>query len=363
MSDGFDLSRLTGLTGKEAARRLGREGFNEIPSGRAAGFLDSVLSVVREPMFVLLVSCGVTYLVLGELREALLLLGFVAVVMGITIYQERKTERALEALRDLSSPRALVVRDHELKRIAGKEVVRGDLLVLAEGDRVPVDGILLACLNMAVDESLLTGESNPVPKQACRTQLYEPTSYVGQAFQPAVAVPSATHMCRPGGDDNFCVFSGTLVVEGRGVARVEATGIKTEIGKIGKALQTIQTEETALQKETDRLVRKIAAIRLGVVRDSRHSLRCIQGKLVGRDLGRHNPCHGLGSGRVPRSLDHIPGSGCVADVTHAGVDPSSPGDRNPRCGNCPVRRQDRHSDAKRDGRACPLRQREVPRSQ
>ena len=93
-----------------------------------------------------------------------MLLGFVFVVMGITIYQERRTERALEALRDLSSPRALVIRDGRRVRIAGREVVRGDMVVLAEGDRVPADGVLLQAINLSVDESLLTGESVPVRK-------------------------------------------------------------------------------------------------------------------------------------------------------------------------------------------------------
>ena len=93
-----------------------------------------------------------------------LLLGFVGVVMGITIFQERRTEHALEALRDISSPRALVVRGGHQLRIAGRDVVRGDIIVLAEGDRVPADGRILSCSNLSVDESLLTGESLPVRK-------------------------------------------------------------------------------------------------------------------------------------------------------------------------------------------------------
>lgn len=101
------------------------------------------LEVVREPMLLLLVGGGTIYLAIGDLYEALILLVSVFVVMGITIYQERKTERALEALRDLSSPRALVVRAGEEKRIAGHEVVPGDLVLLHEGDRVPADGVLV----------------------------------------------------------------------------------------------------------------------------------------------------------------------------------------------------------------------------
>src|SRR5439155_26045082 len=115
-----------GLSEDEAASRLRAEGYNELPSTRRRSLLAIAWEIAREPMFLLLVACGSIYLVLGDVREALMLLGFVFVVMGITLYQERKTERALEALRDLSSPRALVVRDGHRRRIPGREVVRGD---------------------------------------------------------------------------------------------------------------------------------------------------------------------------------------------------------------------------------------------
>jgi Ca2+-transporting ATPase len=194
-------------------------------------------------MFLLLVAGGLIYLLLGDLQEALMLLAFVFVVMGITFYQERKTERALEALRDLSSPRALVIRDGEHKRIAGKDVVPGDLILLSEGDRVPADAELLSCTNLSADESLLTGESVSVRK-ACSD--------------------GKTVMARPGGDDLPFVYSGSLVVQGNGVAVVKATGAHTEIGKIGKALQKVEPEKTALQNETNRLVRNLAILGLGL---------------------------------------------------------------------------------------------------
>src|SRR5512140_2885481 len=123
-----DLQNLQGLSDHEAAARLEAEGFNELPSAKPRSFFAIAWEVVREPMFLLLVACGMIYLAVGDLEEALMLLGFVLVVMGITLYQERKTERALEALRDLSSPRASVIRDGRQRRVAGREVVRGDLL-------------------------------------------------------------------------------------------------------------------------------------------------------------------------------------------------------------------------------------------
>ena len=185
----------------------------------------------------LLLACGSTYLFLGDIKEAIILLMFVVVVIAITLYQERKTERALEALRDLSSPRALVVRGGQRKRIAGREVVPGDILVLSEGDRVPADSVLLSAVNLSTDESLLTGESVPVRKQAASDH---------------------TEMAPPGGDDLPFVFSGTLVVRGTGLALARATGFQTQLGKIGKSLRELEQEPTLLQRDTRRMVRVLA---------------------------------------------------------------------------------------------------------
>ena len=244
MATTFDIKNPSGLSEAEAARRLREEGYNELPSARRhRSLLAIAFGVIREPMFLLLVSCGAIYLALGDRTEGLLLLSFVIVIIGITLYQERRTERTLEALRDLSSPRALVIRDGKQKRIVGREVVPGDILVLAEGDRVPADALVMSCTNLTIDESLLTGESVPVRKVACATE---------------------AKMDRPGGDDLPFVFSGTLVVSGQGVALAQGTGANTEIGQIGRSLQTVESEDTLLQKETRRLVRNIAIIGLCV---------------------------------------------------------------------------------------------------
>jgi Ca2+-transporting ATPase len=237
MPQSFEGKEFVGLNRAEAQERLREVGPNELPSAKPRGLIAIVWEVVREPMFLLLVVCGAVYLTLGDVQEALMLLGFVLVVMGITLYQERKTERALEALRDLSSPRARVIRDGQETRIAGREVVPGDVLLVSEGDRVPADAVVLSCFNLSADESLLTGESVPVRKATARGE---------------------TALGRPGGDDLPFIYSGTLVVQGQGIARVLATGIRTELGKIGKALQTVETEETLLQRETARLVRSLA---------------------------------------------------------------------------------------------------------
>jgi Ca2+-transporting ATPase len=234
-----EVMAFKGLSEKEAAEQIRKAGYNELPATKKRGVFAIAFEVVREPMFILLIASGTLYLFLGALEEALMLLGFVFVIMGITFYQERKTERALEALRDLSSPRALVIREGKERRIPGREVVVGDILVVSEGDRVPADAVILSSSHLAVDESLLTGESAPVRK---------------------LQGDGVKKMTTPGGDDLPFIYSGTLVVEGQGIAQVLATGIDTEMGKIGKALQTLETEDTLLQKETRKLVRNFAVL-------------------------------------------------------------------------------------------------------
>ena len=237
----FSIDTSNGLSEEAASQRLQKFGYNELPSSKDRSVLMTAWDVVREPMFLLLLACGTIYLVLGDVQEALMLLGFVFVVLGITLYQERKTERALEALRDLSSPRALVIRSGERKRIAGREVVPDDLVVLAEGDRVPADSVVLSCNSLSTDESLLTGESVPVRK---------------------IVWDGIREMSRPAGEDLPFVFSGTLIVQGQGIAQARSTGLHTEMGSIGKALQTVQVEGTRLQKEVGQLVRRVAIIGL-----------------------------------------------------------------------------------------------------
>jgi P-type Ca2+ transporter type 2C len=239
----LNVKNIQGLSGTEAAKRLKEEGYNELPSALKRSVFRIAFDILREPMFLLLIACGILYLVLGDIEEALILLAFVFVIIGITFYQERKTERTLEALRDLTSPRALVIRDGEPRRIVGREVVRGDILVLNEGDRVPADAVILSTTDLSVDESLLTGESVPVRK--------------------ASGDPSSS-MARPGGEDSPFVFSGTLVIRGQGIAEVKSIGLNTEMGKIGRSLQKVQPEDTPLQKETRRLVRQVALIGLGI---------------------------------------------------------------------------------------------------
>ncbi|MCL7464062.1 cation-translocating P-type ATPase [Phaeovulum sp. NW3] len=225
----------TGLGLAEAAARLAAEGPNELPRARRRSGLRILAEVLREPMLLLLVLAAIVYLIFGDLHEALILLVVATLSVTITAVQESRTERVLEALRDLSSPRALVLRGGERLRIPGREVVRGDLLILAEGDRIPADAQLLQAEGLSADESLLTGESVPVRKRAA----------------PPDEPPCAT----PGGEDLAMVFSGAMVVRGAGIARVTATGAASAIGRIGHSLATLDSEPPRLRAQTARLVR------------------------------------------------------------------------------------------------------------
>jgi Ca2+-transporting ATPase len=231
------IESVSGLSVKDAQERLERDGFNELPESGKRSVFWIIFEVIHEPMFILLVASGLIYFILGDISEGIILMSFVVVIIGITVYQEQKTERALEALRNLSSPRALVIRSGGQVRIPGREVLVGDILILAEGDRVPADGVLVACSNVSADESLLTGESVPVRKTT---------------WTSGVAAE------RPGGDGLPFVYSGTLIVSGQGLVEVRSTGARTEMGKIGLALQTVDRGETRLKREIATIVRLIA---------------------------------------------------------------------------------------------------------
>ena len=157
-----------GLATAEAARRLTADGYNELPSELKRSLWRQAWEVIQQPMLLLLLGAGTVNFLLAEPLDGVILMSFVVVVIGISIFQERKTENALAALHDLTSPRALVIRDGRQIRIAGREVVRDDIILLSEGDRVPADAEVIEATNLLVDEAMLTGESVPVRKAAGR---------------------------------------------------------------------------------------------------------------------------------------------------------------------------------------------------
>jgi len=229
-----------GLTAEQARQRLVQDGPNELPVSKPRSVVRVLADVVSEPMFLLLVACGAIYMLLGDRHDAAMLLGFVFVVMGISFVQQQRTERSLDALRDLSSPRALALRDGQLIRVAGRELVCGDVVVLAEGDRVPADLELLAASNLMVDESLLTGESVPVDKLA------------------VVQVSGEGKAGAPG--DPTRVYSGSLATQGTGRGLVTATGARSALGRIGQSLAAMDSEATPVQRETQRVVKQVALV-------------------------------------------------------------------------------------------------------
>lgn len=227
-----------GLTESEARHRLTAEGPNELPAAGTRSAWHIALGIFREPMFALLLAGGAIYLAIGDLLGGVVLLIFASFSVSISIVQEVRSERVLDALRAMTSPRALVIRDGTRRRIPGREVVRSDLVVVGEGDRVPADAMLLDASELLIDESLLTGESVAVAKRPRASQHEK--------------------VAAPGGDNLPTIYSGSLVVRGSGIAEVYATGPRAEIGRIGQSLASIDPATPRLAHETKRLVRVLA---------------------------------------------------------------------------------------------------------
>lgn len=227
-----------GLSTAEARERLARFGPNAADAEHPRTLMGRLLDMAREPMFMLLVAAALLYMVLGDIVEGLTLALFVLAVLGMTFWQEGRADAALQALRGLTQPQARVLRDGQVQRIAAREVVPGDLLLLAEGDRIAADGWLLQAQHLQVDESLLTGESVPVGKRAAPEW-------------PPEAIA-------PGGDDTPAVFAACHVVRGQGLAQVMATGARSQVGQIGAALAQAHEPPSPLQRQTAALVHKLA---------------------------------------------------------------------------------------------------------
>ncbi|WP_218014003.1 HAD-IC family P-type ATPase [Rubellimicrobium roseum] len=233
-----------GLTSAEALRRLHAHGPNALPEPSREGVPGLLLATLREPMFLLLVVAALLYLLLGDLGEGLFLALGAAVSVGLVVFQQARSERALAALRQMAEPTARVLRDGAERRVRSHDLVPGDVVLVGEGERLPADSTLLAGDALTVDESALTGESVPVAKR-----LLGP--------EEAEADPE------PGGDATPWLYSGTLVTRGQGVARVLRTGTGTRLGRIGLSLATIAPEPTRLQRTTARLIGWLGLLAFG----------------------------------------------------------------------------------------------------
>ena len=323
------MKPFAGLSEADAQARLHAEGYNELPQPDRRTPFRIAIEVLREPMLALLLVGGIVYLALGDLKEAIILVAFATMSIVITVVQETRTERVLEALRDLTSPRALVIRDGERKRIAGRDVVRGDLIVLSEGDRVPADAVLLQCQDLQADESTLTGKSVPVRKVAWDDR------------------PESGPQ-RPGGDDLPQVFSGSLVVRGSGLAEVIAIGPRSEIGKIGQSLRRARNRTAAPAGANPPPCPAVCRCRRRGQRAGGPALRNHARRMAGRRAGRNCARHVDAAGRVSGRAHRLHGDGRVANFAGARADPACRGDRNPRLRHRAVHRQDRHPDREPD---------------
>lgn len=231
----MNINQIQGLASSDVVRRHKKFGFNELPNQDRKNFLKIIIGLATEPMIFLLLITVIIYFILGDHNEAFLLMASFVGIIGIEFYQEAKTEKSLQALRNLSSPISVVIRDGRRITIPGREVVVGDIILLSEGSRIPADAKLISIDNLEVDESLLTGESAPVLKSFIETKDFRPS----------------------------LVFSGTLAVKGHGIAEVTNIGLDTEIGEIGSSLKSIETEKTLLQKEVNKAVKLVATLAIG----------------------------------------------------------------------------------------------------
>ena len=232
---------LNGLSSQEAASRLKNYGANSLPHQQALGVFDIIQRTLREPMFMLLLVAAALYLFVGDLGEGLFMVFGALATISLVVFQEFRTERALQALREIAEPVSTCLRDGLQQRVPTKDLVPGDVIVVSEGDRIPADAILLAGDALLVDESLLTGESAPVTKMS--TKLFIETEFP-----------------EPGGESTPYLYSGTLVTQGGGLAQIIRTGEISAIGRIGHALSLIDPELSPLQKTTKLLIGKIGLL-------------------------------------------------------------------------------------------------------
>jgi Ca2+-transporting ATPase len=237
-------SSYEGLSEAEAAARLVQFGPNLLRERKTRGLIEIARRTLREPMFLLLLAAAALYLLLGDLGEGLFLTVGALLSLGLVIFQELRSERALAALNALAEPLARVIREGAQRTIPAAELVPGDLVVVGEGGRLPADGTLASGDALSVDESSLTGESVPTSKRplACGE---------AEAADPQPGEPVGPYL-----------FGATLIVSGQAVMRVTRTGPGTRVGRIGTALSTIVEEPSLLQRDIRRLITRLGILAL-----------------------------------------------------------------------------------------------------
>jgi Ca2+-transporting ATPase len=242
----MDLAaHLHGLSEEEAASRLARYGRNIVREPRSRALHQIIFGTLREPMFLLLLAAAALYLTIGDLAEGLFLTAGAMLSLGLVIFQDARSERALKALNALAEPQARVIRNGVTRSVPSGELVPGDIVLLGEGGRIPADSVLVDGDALEVDESALTGESSPSTKKPAGAQL------LSDELQP------------PGEAETSSLFAATLIVRGQGVARIVRTGTSTEVGRIGVELGEAVEEPTLVQRDVRRLVGIIGVLAVG----------------------------------------------------------------------------------------------------
>lgn len=259
-----------GLTTKEATLRQEQFGKNELTPQKKESFFHKLIHIISEPMFVLLLVAAAIYFILGEPRDGAIMLIFVIGIISIDVIQEWKTDKTLNALKDLSAPHIKVIRDGQEITIASVDLVPGDLMMIHEGIKIPADGIVIRCNDCCVDESSLTGEAEGVWKVSTEN-----------------ALPASDHWRK-----DYC-YAGTLVTQGTALVQVDIIGPTTEYGKIGIHVAQAPDEPTPLQKQTGSLVKLCAGIA---------AILCA---LVGVITYINIPDHGLGDRLIESILSGI----------------------------------------------------------
>jgi Ca2+-transporting ATPase len=227
-----------GLTTSQAEQLQLQFGKNELVAQQKESFVHKIFHVLCEPMFILLIVAATIYFILGEPRDGAIMLIFVVGIICIEAIQEWKTDKTLNALKDLSSPRIKVLRDGVEKIISSSDLVPGDIMYISEGVKVPADGIVLKASTLCIDESSLTGEAVGVWKTTAENSNKDSSEYWRQ---------------------DYC-YAGTLVTQGTGTILVDKIGVATEYGKIGLNVATAPDNPTPLQKQTGKLVKLCAII-------------------------------------------------------------------------------------------------------
>jgi len=232
---------LKGLTSDQALELQEKYGKNELVHEIKENMVMKIFHIILEPMFLLLLIAAIIYFVLGEPRDGIIMLVFVVGIISIDVIQEWKTDKTLEALKDLSAPKVTVMRDGKKIEINSEDLVPGDLMLIYEGVKIPADGIVIKCSGISVDESSLTGEAEGVWKH------------------PRVSEDTTPDYWKK----DYC-YAGTLVTQGTATVLVDKIGSETEYGKIGLNVASAKGENSPLQKQTGLLV-KTCAILAGVL--------------------------------------------------------------------------------------------------